>query len=273
MGRMLLGVDLDESPVGGLVERLLSEEELEKLADGGQPAGTDDPSDEAGDDGSNAPADDSEAAPGESAEDPLADLLDESGSPEDDVGGRDTGGHGADGATDSRGIRERVAAAGPGGEGGRLAGYRPLLLKAAVVLALLAVLAVLAWRYAGRVTGVVPDRVTDRVGSSGEESAADDVSPARRRAKVSGDEASERPGRSDEDTEWTTKAPSWRRSRDDADEADESDDAGTDGVRSVGAGLDLGALVGLATLALIAALVRKFGEDRPRDPLVDGPEE
>ena len=36
MGTTLLGVDLDESPVGGLIERLLSEEELEMLADGGR---------------------------------------------------------------------------------------------------------------------------------------------------------------------------------------------------------------------------------------------
>ncbi|MDG5777990.1 hypothetical protein VB773_17815 [Haloarculaceae archaeon H-GB2-1] len=35
MTRTLLGIDLDESPVGGLIERLLDDEDLRKLTDGG----------------------------------------------------------------------------------------------------------------------------------------------------------------------------------------------------------------------------------------------
>ena len=247
MGRMLMGVDLDESPVGGLIERLLSEEELEKLADGGQPAGDDtdaseDGADDIGDDEFDWVTDDVD-----DTEEWVADPMDDPRDPEFDLGADD--------------------------DGGRLGGYRPLLLKAAVALAVLAVLAVVAYRYAGRIKGIVPDRLTDRGGDDSETGDAgadeefdDDVSPARRRAKMTDD--ADRPGRSDPDTEWTTRDEPETEGEDEADV-----DADDGGVRSIREDVDLGALVGLATLALIAAVVRKFGEERPHDPLVDGPGE
>ncbi|PSP31492.1 hypothetical protein BRC64_10000 [Halobacteriales archaeon QH_10_67_22] len=248
MGRMLMGVDLDESPVGGLIERLLSEKELEKLADGGQPAGDDtdaseDGADDIGDDEFDWVTDDVD-----DTEEWVADPMDDPRDPEFDLGADD--------------------------DGGRLGGYRPLLLKAAVALAVLAVLAVVAYRYAGRIKGIVPDRLTDRGGDDSESDDAgtdeefdDDVSPARRRAKMTDDDA-DRPGRSDPDTEWTTRDEPETEGEDEADV-----DADDGGVRSIREDVDLGALVGLATLALIAAVVRKFGEERPHDPLVDGPGE
>jgi hypothetical protein len=89
---MLMGVDLDESPVGGLIERLLSEEELEKLADGGQPAGDDtdaseDGADDIGDDEFDWVTDDVD-----DTEEWVADPMDDPRDPEFDPGADDDGG-------------------------------------------------------------------------------------------------------------------------------------------------------------------------------------
>ncbi|MFB6151751.1 MAG: hypothetical protein ABEJ40_08100 [Haloarculaceae archaeon] len=229
MGRTLLGIDLDESPVGSLVERLLAEEDLEKLADGGRPS--EDSADRA---------------------------------PDDDADGE---GSSIDGRGDD--TADGTVGEDDDGDGGRLAGLRPLLLKAAIALAVLAVLAVVAYRYMGRVKETVPDSVgmpsplsddggethepeSDGVGGAG-------VSPARRRAK----------GRDGTDAVGRGAVGSDDSSGDSPDDGEGAPRADP----SLAEDVDLGALVGLAALALVAAAVRKFGEDRPRDPLVDGPDE
>ena len=86
----------------------------------------------------------------------------------------------------------------------------------------------------------------------------DDVSPARKRAKATGDAPE-----SDADAEDGARETPPRR-RPDRDE---------EGVETPGQDFDLGALVGLGVLTLVAALVRKYDEERtrPHDPLVDGP--
>jgi hypothetical protein len=156
-----------------------------------------------------------------------------------------------------------------------------LLLKAAVALAVLAVVAVLVWKYLGRFVEAAP--VPDRLSGSSDGSTSvgddgpdidDDAPPARRRAKTPGaaggeDESDER----EEDLTETFEDLAEHASVDDEDEddADDSDDADAeDAGRAVDDDVDVGALVGLAALALIAAVVRKFGERPERDPLVDG---
>jgi Flp pilus assembly pilin Flp len=145
------------------------------------------------------------------------------------------------------------------------------LLKVAVVLLLLAVVAILVYRYMDAIRAALPDRLT---GATGEPDAAgasfdDDVSPARRRAKV-GRDRSASTDRADE----TASASTDRGDTPGASEKrDTSEDETDGGLRAPGEDVDVGALVGLGALALVAALVRKFGENRPRDPLVDGPEE
>jgi len=287
MGRTVFGVDLDESVAGGLVASLLTDEELEKLADGGRPADDDSGDEDAPSDGpgdSDAPSD----GPG--------DADDASDGDTDDTGGVDIGEFAATGAaagdvdigqvgdtaragadTDragAGGLRDRIPSVGDDGEDadwGRLASLRPLLLKVAVILLLLAVVAILVYRYMDAIRAALPDRLT---GATGEPDAAgasfdDDVSPARRRAKV-GRDRSASTDRADE----TASASTDRGDTPGASEKrDTSEDETDGGLRAPGEDVDVGALVGLGALALVAALVRKFGENRPRDPLVDGPEE
>lgn len=300
MGRTLLGVDLDESAVGGLVERLLTDEELEKLADGGRPAGSDDanteggtaPGEREGDDDASETVSGSDVAFAD--EDETTERL--SGS---DVTFRDDSGSESAGrasATGPTGGRNAIPSISPGDDeesdesGGFVSQHRSLLIKGGAAVLLLGVVGVVIWRYGGKIKGLVPglgggsdedetshdaaerdDAVatgaapTRRTGGSMADSG---VSPARRRAKV-GARAERDDDRSDD----------LRRAADDA--SDASDGRGGDATEkepSASTGdlrddVDLGALVGLGTLALISALVRKFGEDRPRDPLVDGPEE
>ena len=285
MGRTVFGVDLDESVAGGLVASLLTDEEIEKLADGGRPA-----DDDSGDE--DAPSD----GPGDADDASDGDADDASDGDADDTGGVDIGEFAATGAaagdvdigrvgdtawagadTDragAGGLRDRIPSVGGDGEdagGGRLASLRPLLLKVAVVLLLLAVVAILVYRYMDAIRAALPDRLTGGSGEpdAGEASFGDDVSPARRRAKV-GRDRSASTDRADE----TASASTDRGDTSGASEKrDTSEDETDGGLRAPGEDVDVGALVGLGALALVAALVRKFGEDRPRDPLVDGPEE
>jgi len=246
MGRTLLGVDLDESHVGDLVKRLLTDEELEKLADGGRPAGDDTEPDADGDD-SDAGGDDSDDTDEEEGDDV--------GSATGSVGGHDwTETDDADWLDD-----------GDDGTEARFGGYGPLAVKGAAVVLVLVVVALVVWRYGGRVKGALPfvggsETSDDGDGGDDEPPAGTDdpVSPARRRAKVG---ARDDAGRGTDSGGARVDAAGGDRGRAAA------------GAEAAGRDVDLGALVGLGTLALIAALVRKFDEQRPRDPLVDGPDD
>lgn len=268
MGRTVYGVDLEESPFGGLIETLLTEEELEKLTDGGTPA---------------RPGDHPAAPDGGDAEDDgFGDADTETG----DAGSDGTGdGSGSDAdswspsspppSTGPDDGRDFGSGAGLGGSGGDdasfLSKHKWLLLKVAVALAALTAVGVVVWRYRDRLAGLVPGRGGDDADEFDVEApAADagdgdaDVSPARRRAKVgegtAGTDAGAEGGDRDGD-EPDREAPQRRPSRRD------------DGVETPGQDLDLGALLGLGVLAFVAALVRKYDEERtrPHDPLVDGP--
>ncbi|QPV63491.1 hypothetical protein I7X12_02320 [Halosimplex litoreum] len=290
MGRTLLGIDLDESPVGGLIEGLLSDEDLEKLTDGGR-----DPGDEpAADD--DEPTGEVEESTGDGATDDDAtavgtDLVDDAvGSDDADSSGSsnaesipvgtsgDTGGAPWD--TPSPEGPEPVPS--PGEEhvddedGGWRANLRPLLLKAAAALVVLAVVAFAAYRLLGRAKSAAGDRFggdEEEADSVPTADAADaDVPEARRRAKPS--ERDDRAEFGDRPVDETVGHAEHAEATGDAagDVDDETDDGEEpDSVGRPTADSDVGALVGLAALALIAALVRKFGEGREYDPLVDGP--
>lgn len=263
-----MGVDLEEAPLGGLVERLLTDEELEMLADGGPPddasAESGGENDDAGDrnvqaddaatdaaDATRARADESTDATADRARADAATARERSSSIDLDIGDADEGSETEDEDDGGPGLRERL---------------KPLLFTGAIVLALLAVIALVLYRYLDTVKEVVPNRIVD---TSGEDDADDDLSaletdepaetdadasPARRRAKVGEAEPDREVGAA---TATEVDAPT-----------DESD-----GVAAPDADVDVGALVGLGFLALVAALVRKFSEERPSDPLVDGPEQ
>jgi len=244
MGRTLWGVDLDESPAGGLVERLLTDEEIEKLADGGRP--------EDGSDDGDATASTDGGSDGDDTEWTTNDHSDKAWS--SDTGstfGDDDFSMGGD--DEDEGIKQRLWS------------VRKYLAITAVGLALLAALAALLWRYSGTISETVPTPVPDRFSSDGGESedagseseSGDDVSPARRRAKATGEDADE--------PEWTTRDHDSTAAEPTGDDGEETAESGSD--------LDPGALAALGTLALIAAVVRKFGEGREYDPLVDGPRE
>jgi hypothetical protein len=352
MGKTLWGIDLDESPAGGLIERLLSEEELEALTDGGRAAddesedpddGDDDEdpddggfefdvtNDDAGAEGRTDDGGDGET--GESDvdvdierdddggfdvdvetddEDVEIDVDVDDGEVEVDVGAR--GASMVDAETPNPGdegdsLRDRFPSIGDDTEGedesgdegdddgaesgGIAAKIRPHLLKIAVAGVVLAVVAVLAWRYLGTVRSVAGDKLGRGSGDEEDESGDDltevdvdtgpgiddDAPAARRRAKAAagaddGFGAESDFGESvaadaetgadvstgDEDDEAETGA--------DVSTGDEDDEGGV--ARSGDS--DMGALLGLAFLALVAALVRKFTEEREYDPLVDGPE-
>jgi hypothetical protein len=336
MGRTVYGVDLEESPLGGLIRKLLTEEELDMIADGGTaagrgaaPDGGSDADDEnsdvdgtvedagaetdgggtASDDGNDADADDwsvsdetdgsSGEVDGDSDDESAtgAELSDSLGSPSSPppstAPGDRAGGYGAAGSTGSGGSSDFDSGGfgtddhdyededeDAGGVGGFLAAHKWLLLKVAVGLAAFAAVAVVVWRYRNKLTGIVPGRDGDDADDefdvdAGGESTSTGVSPARRRAKVDADAGETPPpdGRDDADSREDSDREGDERSASDErpGERRPRDRAADD--RSPGEDVDLGALVGLGTLAVIAALVRKFDEERtrPHDPLVDGP--
>jgi hypothetical protein len=280
MGRTVYGVDLEESPFGGLIEKLLTEEELEKLADGGAPTrpdgrgvtpdGGSDALDDAGSD--DAGSDDAGSDDAGSDDESVPDRSD-AGTGEDDRSGSEATSWSPPPSTASG---DRFGDYGPdpgeddSADAGLLSRHRWLLLKLAVAFAALAAVAVVVWRYKDRLAGLVPGRGG---GEGADESAVDSPSgvatgsddangsSARRRAKVDPNapdaDADDEVAGEDDDT--PPRRPPRR------------EDAG--GVETPGQDVDLGALVGLGVLALVAALVRRYdeGRDRPHDPLVDGP--
>jgi len=284
MGRTVYGVDLEESPFGGLIEKLLTEEELEKLADGGAPGAHTAP-DGGRDDG------DADAEDGDREDDWRVsdDTYESSGDDESDADSsgtsswspspaspppstdRDESGYGSEsGYGESTGFGSGAGLGTGGyeddgeGDASFLSKHKWLLLKVAVALAALAAVGVVVYRYKDRLAGVVPGRgdedadefdIDSPSPGTGDE---DDVSPARKRAKATGDAPE-----SDADAEDGARETPPRR-RPDRDE---------EGVETPGQDFDLGALVGLGVLTLVAALVRKYDEERtrPHDPLVDGP--
>ena len=308
MGRKVYGVDLEESPFGGLIRKLLTEEELDMIADGGTAAGPGVAADGGSDENDETPSEDdagtSDSDDAETDEDDWsvsdetygssrevgaddasptgADLSESLGSgsspPPSTDPGDSTGGYGTAGSTDYGGssafddeFDEFDDEDDSGGIGGFLAAHKWLLLKVAVGLAALAAVGVVVWRYKDKLSGAVPGRGGDADESFDvdEDSGSPDVSPARRRAKAD-EVAGETPppdGRDGRDTAADERTgpderPGSRPSR------ERTPDTG-----SLGEDVDMGALVGLGTLAVIAALVRKFDEERnrPHDPLVDGP--
>ncbi len=270
MGRTVYGVDLEESPFGGLIEKLLTEEELEKLADGGAPTRPDGRgvtpdggSDASADAGSDGDGSDDESAPDRS----------DAGTGDDDRSGSEAASWSPPPSTAS-GDRFGDYGSDPGeddsADAGLLSRQRWLLLKVAVAFAALAAVAVVVWRYKDRLAGLVPGRGEDEGADefavdspSGVATGSDDAngSSARRRAKVDPDapDADADDETTGEDDDTPPRRPPRR------------EDAG--GVETSGRDVDLGALVGLGVLALVAALVRRYdeGRDRPHDPLVDGP--
>jgi hypothetical protein len=277
MGRTVYGVDLEESPFGGLIEKLLTEEELEKLADGGAVAGRPGDRDTAPDGGGDAaddwnvsdetygsPDDGSDPVESDAPSSPPSTAPDETDSTDDD--GPDSTGYGEFG---DAGFDDTGAEDDGGGVGGFLSTHKWLLLKVAVAFAALAAVLVVVWRYKDKLAGVVPGRGggEDEFDADSDASADRDVSPARRRAKV--DEDEDGAGATDEfDEEESVGGGDDSRQGPAARRPDESE-----GVTTPGQDVDLGALLGLGFLAFVAALVRKFDEERnrPHDPLVDGP--
>ncbi|WP_436928099.1 hypothetical protein [Halosimplex amylolyticum] len=282
MGKTLLGIDLDESPVGGLVERLLSEEELEKLTDGGR-----DPRDESGASGrrdADESIDDFDATEDlDATDDAGTDLVDDAVESDDGSDARipvgtttsaDAGPDTPSPGDEPTGLTGRVPSPGDeetDDEGGWKEKLKPILLKGSVALAVLAVVGFLAYRYLGS----AKDAVSDKFGSDDEESTSPapedvsgDVPEARRRAKAPSRDREEYADRPLDETVRHAEDATGA----EADEEGEGEDR--DEPETVGRprdDSDVGALVGLAALAIVAAAVRKFGEDPPRDPLVDGP--
>jgi len=313
MGRTVYGVDLEESPFGGLIRKLLTEEELDMIADGGTaaghgvaPDGGSDDSDETATGDADGETDDLDESPEDSAEDAgdedddwsvadetyessgevdddasptgaeLSDSLGGSPSsspppstePDDrsnDYGSAGSGGYG--GSSEFGGEFDDDEES--GGIGGFLSAHKWLLLKVAVGLAALAAVGVVVWRYKDKLSGVVPGRGGEDADEGFDSDLGSDVSPARRRAKADEDAGETPPpdGRDEADLgDDERPAPGERAGARPA--RDHVEDVG-----SLGEDVDMGALVGLGTLAVIAALVRKFDEERnrPHDPLVDGP--
>jgi len=345
MGKTLWGIDLDESPAGGLIERLLTDEELEALADGGRPVDDDDEDgvdaesdaddeekrgdgDETGaDDGgfefdvtTDDGADDRGESDGEDGVDVSVERDDDGGFDVDvetddedveidvdvddgevdlDVGARGASMVDPDAETPSPGsesgsLRDRFPSIGgsdesaEGGDGehaddesgGIAAKIRPHLLKIAVAGVVLAVVALVAWRYLGTVKSVAGDKLGRGDSESEADDFGDDVTEvdagagpdvdedapaARRRAKAARSADAEVAA----ETELGESVAADADTDPEAEAGDEDDDDA--GVARSGDS-DMGALLGLAFLALVAALVRKFSEEREHDPLVDGPE-
>ncbi|WP_436930277.1 hypothetical protein [Halosimplex halobium] len=287
MGRTLLGIDLDESPVGGLIEGLLSDEDLEKLTDGGRDVDERDAEESGegtGDDGTDVGTDLVDDAVDHEGDDGDGGTQSESGS----IPVGTSGGSGGE-AWDSPSPDGPEPVPSPGAEdvddedGGWKSKLRPLLLKGAAALAVLAVVAFLAYRYLGKAKSVASDKLGSDDGTDSPpttDPATDDAPEARRRAKAPDrddrEEFADRPV--DETVGHAERAASAGESEategsdgDEADRAADERDGEPDTVGRPAADSDVGALVGLAALALVAAVVRKFGEDREYDPLVDGP--
>jgi hypothetical protein len=314
MGRTVYGVDLEESPFGGLIRKLLTEEELDMIADGGRAAGRD-PTPDGGSDESDETDGDADAesddhdGPIDSGGDAVdedddwrvsdetygssGEVDEEGDSPtgaelSDSLGGEAspppstapddrTGGYGSAGSSGYGGSADFGGEFDEfddyeddsGGVGGFLSAHKWLLLKVAVGLAALAAVGVVVWRYKDKLSGAVPGRGGEDADEEFDTDVGSDVSPARRRAKADEDAGETPPpdGRADADADGDdrTTADERRGRRPSRDR--------TEAVGSPGEDVDMGALVGLGTLAVIAALVRKFDEDRnrPHDPLVDGP--
>mgnify|MGYP000486507013 CR=1 FL=1 len=322
MGKTLLGIDLDESPVGGLIESLLSEEDLEKLTDGGREpdehADADDRSDDETADDETADDDSADSGGETDAADSGTDIVDDAVDSEDDAidyqddadsttvpvetsdESADTPWETGSPSAASAGLDETVPTpeattvaesesdsercADDEAEADWRAKLRPLLLKATLALTVLAVIALVLYRYLDTAKSVAGDKLpTDRFGGEEDTNAAapsddGDVSPARRRAKAAGrddtdvstdaDEAADEPATDKYSTRPVDEAVH------DAEASTEARPTSSDEPDTVGretGDSDVGALVGLAALALVAAVVRKVSEDRPRDPLVDGP--
>jgi len=309
MGRTVYGVDLEESPFGGLIEKLLTEEELEKLADGGSAAGhpgSRDTAPDGGGDGEDAdtvddgPAaetqpedaddwnvsDETYGSPGDGSDPTESDVPaspppstapDETDSADDDgsdatgYGRSDPTGFGRSDSTGYGGFDEGFDDGGAedgGGVGGFLSTHKWLLLKVAVAFAALTAVLVVVWRYKDKLAGVVPGRGgdDDEFNVDSDAGGDRDVSPARRRAKVDEDEDEDATDEFDANEESV-----GGRDRSRPGPTRRPDESG--GVTTPGQDVDLGALLGLGFLAFVAALVRKFDEERnrPHDPLVDGP--
>jgi len=275
MGRTLLGIDLDESPVGGLIEGLLSEEDLEKLTDGGRDADAD-PETDASRDGTD----------DESGTEVGTDLVDDA--VESDGEGGDTSesvpvGTSASGSSDtwdSPSPEGPEPIPSPGAEdvdddeGGWKAKLRPILLKATAALVVLAVVAFVAYRFLGKAKSAAGDRFgsDEETDSPPTTDAVDaDAPEARRRAKSPERDDREALGDRPVDETIGRAEPAEPADAGASDEDEAADDEEPESVGRPTADSDVGALVGLAALALVAAVVRKFGEDREYDPLVDGP--
>jgi len=318
MGKTLWGIDLEESPAGGLIQRLLSEEELEALTDGGRPddgrdgSGTDDAGEGDADGEDDDAADDADDESGidvnveadgedgfdvdvETDEDVAVDVDIDDEDVEVDIGARgasavdagveapdpdesasirdrfpsiggtgsgDTAGAGSDDAADAEGGEPDSEESGE--SGGLVARIRPHLLKIAVALVVLGVAALVAWRYLGTVRSIAGDKLgrgdSEDVTEVEVDVDLDEEPPARRRAKAASAAETGPEAELEGDTEQAGESE---------DEADEEDEGAA--VARTGDS-DMGALLGLAFLALVAALVRKLTEEREHDPLVDGPE-
>lgn len=292
MGRTLLGIDLDESPVGGLIEGLLSDEDLEKLTDGGRDvdderdAPDDEPSRE-----SDEPAGDATAV----GTDLVDDAVESEGIDADEADDHDSTASSEAGsipvgtsATDEGDAWDTPNPDGPGPvpspgaedvdeeDGGWSGKLRPILLKATAALVVLAVVAFVAYRYLGKARSAASDRFGSDEGDAESPPTAGpadaDGSEARRRAKSpSRDDREEFADRPVDETVGRAERAAAADESDAAGETDDDRDEDPDTVGRPAADSDVGALVGLAALAIVAAVVRKFGEDREYDPLVDGP--
>jgi len=272
MGTTLLGVDLDDSRLEGLVERLLTDEELEALTDGGRDRDeSDDPSDDADStDSADGPDDDGDSDLGSMADESSVDGSTPGGSPVD-TGGRDASlvqetpnPNGIPGVSDEGSEDEDES----GGIGATLRAHWKKIVAAVVAVA---VLGVVAWKYGGTVAGAVKSKL-----GRGDSEDETDVGPTGRTppgepVDIVDDAVAADDGGADagvagaDETGATVGQPTGGA----VDDGPTEEDPTVDGEPE--SGTDAGALVGLAALALVAALVRKFGEDRPRDPLVDGP--
>ena len=241
MGRTLFGIDLDESPASGLLRRLLSEDDLRKLdLDDGTAA-----------DGGTRPAARPDGGDDTAADETTQTDLSGRAVPESDAG---------DG-------QERAEPAAPAPEGGddesegssRFARLRSLLVPAVVALAVLAAVALLVWRYGDAIRAAVSNRLgrgDDTPSGTGD--TASDGAPPTFEARETVDAGTD----ADADGETETGGDEGDRDAltDDTVESDQPDS-------------DIDALVGLAFLALVAALVRHLTEQREHDPLVDGDRE
>lgn len=265
MGRTLFGIDLDDSRTGRFVRGLLDEEELEMLADGGR--APDDGGSDAADSGSGSDADaapdggdadaSSEADGGTaSVTDGSEDGSDHEAAPNGGVGGSaGVSVEGPDSSADDE-ESESLDEAFEEQDESLLARLKPLLLKGAAVAAVLAVVGFVLYRYGDKIVGAV----RSRFGGDGDEE--DSEGPG----YVGETPREEAPPRS-------TVAPATERVETPSDERPSDAERADRAAAQAGDGSDAGALVGLAALAVIAALARKFGERPESDPLVEGDSE